>query len=55
MLGSFFGLGDVAIEAAALMRPALVDPENIEGVLLTGFQYEDERAAAREALARGQA
>ena len=51
VLQLLFGLGDVAIQALVAMHPRLTDPENIESVIIPrGFQYDDERADAREAL-----
>eukprot|EP00041_Stephanoeca_diplocostata_P014700 m.276475 g.276475 ORF g.276475 m.276475 type:complete len:102 (-) comp19765_c1_seq2:33-338(-) len=51
LLQVLLGLGDVAISAATLMKPELLDPENIEPVLIAqGFKYDDEKEDARKAL-----
>ena len=52
VLQLLFGMGDICVQAAVLIKPRLVDPANIEVVLLAkGFQYDDEREDARQALA----
>eukprot|EP00040_Diaphanoeca_grandis_P019824 m.105009 g.105009 ORF g.105009 m.105009 type:complete len:99 (+) comp27611_c0_seq1:127-423(+) len=51
VLKVLFGLGDVAVQAAVLIHPKLVDPQHIESVLLKdGFQYNDERQEAKEKM-----
>lgn len=52
VLQLLFGLGDIGVRAAVLMKPCIVDPDQIEPVLLRqGFQYDDERDDARVAMA----
>eukprot|EP00035_Acanthoeca_spectabilis_P022343 m.443200 g.443200 ORF g.443200 m.443200 type:complete len:98 (+) comp18937_c0_seq1:1603-1896(+) len=51
ILQLLFGLGDVGIQALVAIRPQIVDPENVEPVLIeNGFEYGDEKADAKKAL-----
>ena len=50
LLELMFGVGDIAVQAMALMQPNLTDPDQIAAVVLPAFKFEDERSDVKTAL-----
>ena len=50
IFATFFGLGDVKVEAAKAIYPRLVDANAFPQVLCTVFKYEDERSQVKQVL-----
>lgn len=51
VLATFFGLGDVRVNAVKAIYPRLADPQNFKStVLVEAFKYDDERSQVVQAL-----
>lgn len=51
VLATFFGLGDVRVNAVRAIYPRLTDPQNFKStVLVESFKYDDERSQVVQAL-----
>lgn len=50
LLSTFFGLGDIKVQAAVVAYPQIQDKDQFSSLLLEAFKFEEERVDVRKRL-----